>query len=181
MKWIVAAIALLCLAFAFNLGLLVFAIYALVAVVVVARMVTRRWARSIIGLKQISHTHATIGATVEVGLEVENTDQLPITWALVEDLIHFQSVGRNSPALTVAGDRVAVLKFAPGQKHRLKYQFKCNRRGYFQIGPTVAETGDMFGFNRQYRVLAEPRYLLVYPKVIPWVVTTLNPNVRLVK
>lgn len=167
MKWIIAAIALFCLALAFNLGLLVFAIYALLAVVIVARMVTRRWARNITGIKKISRTRASIGETVDVWIEVENTDHWPITWMLIEDMIQFHAIGRNMPALSLAGDRVAVLKFSAGQKHQLAYRIKCNRRGYFQIGPTVAETGDMFGFNRQYRVLTQPKFLLVYPKVIP--------------
>ncbi len=44
---------------------------------------------------------------------------------------------------------------------------QCNRRGYYQIGPLVLETGDLFGLHRRYRVATEPHFLLVYPQVIP--------------
>ena len=47
------------------------------------------------------------------------------------------------------------------------YQLKCNRRGYYQIGPLVLETGDVFGLHRRYQVLAKPNFLTVLPKVIP--------------
>src|SRR4029079_740674 len=47
------------------------------------------------------------------------------------------------------------------------YQLKCNCRGYYQIGPLVAETGDVFGLYRRYRVLSEPSFLLALPEVIP--------------
>src|SRR5438309_1532742 len=39
--------------------------------------------------------------------------------------------------------------------------------GYCQIGPTVLESGDLFGLHRRYRVVTEPVYVLVYPKVVP--------------
>ena len=47
------------------------------------------------------------------------------------------------------------------------YQLECNRRGYYQIGPLVLETGDLFGLHRRYRVVTEPHFLLVYPEVVP--------------
>src|SRR5438128_5482470 len=40
-------------------------------------------------------------------------------------------------------------------------------RCYYQIGPLVMESGDLFGLHRRYRVDAEPHFLLVYPKVVP--------------
>jgi uncharacterized protein (DUF58 family) len=49
----------------------------------------------------------------------------------------------------------------------LLYQLECNRRGYYQIGPLVLETGDLFGLHRRYRVATKPHFLLVYPRVMP--------------
>ena len=104
MKWIVAAIALFILALAFNLGLLVFAIYALIAVVIIARIVTRRWSQKIVGIKKVSRTKANIGETVDVWIEVENTDQWPNTWMLIEDMVQSHAIGRSKPALEFVGD-----------------------------------------------------------------------------
>ena len=55
----------------------------------------------------------------------------------------------------------------PGGQKTLLYQLGCNRRGYYQVGPLVLETGDLFGLHRRFRVLSEPHFLLVYPKVVP--------------
>jgi uncharacterized protein (DUF58 family) len=40
-------------------------------------------------------------------------------------------------------------------------------RGYYQVGPMVLETGDLFGLHRRFRIVTEPVYIVVYPKVIP--------------
>ena len=40
-------------------------------------------------------------------------------------------------------------------------------RGYYQVGPMVLETGDLFGLHRRFRIVTDPVYILVYPKVIP--------------
>jgi uncharacterized protein (DUF58 family) len=48
----------------------------------------------------------------------------------------------------------------------LTYQLLCNRRGYYQLGPLVLETGDLFGLHRQYRVATQPHFLLVFPRVV---------------
>jgi uncharacterized protein (DUF58 family) len=40
-------------------------------------------------------------------------------------------------------------------------------RGYYQVGPLVLETGDLFGLHRRFRIVTEPVYILVYPKVVP--------------
>src|SRR5262249_6878200 len=49
----------------------------------------------------------------------------------------------------------------------LKYRLNLEMRGYYQIGPVVMESGDLFGLHRRYRVATEPHFLLVYPKVVP--------------
>ena len=53
----------------------------------------------------------------------------------------------------------------PGESRELEYSVRCNRRGYFQIGPTVLETGDLMGFYRRYRVGSDPQYVTVLPEV----------------
>lgn len=166
MKWIAVAIASLCIAFAFDLGLLVYAIYALFGILAIAKLVTTRWSNHVVAHKNISVTRANVGDVVKVSLQIENQDRWPITWMLVEDIIPPHAVGIK-PALEIDGDQLAVLKFSGGQQHQLNYKMTCRRRGYFQIGPTLIETGDMFGFNRRFKIVSEPKFLMVYPKVIP--------------
>ena len=166
MKWIAVAAAMLFIAFAFDLGLLVYAIYALFGILAIAKLVTTRWSNNIAVVKTISATRANIGDVVKVSFEIANQDSWPITWMLVEDIIPPHAVGIK-PSLEITGDQMAVLKFSGGQKHQLNYEMACCRRGYFQIGPTLIETGDMFGFNRRFKIVSEPKFLMVYPKVIP--------------
>lgn len=166
MKWVAVAIALFIVAIAFDLGLLVYAIYALVGILAAASFITRKWSQNLVATRQISATKAEIGDVIDVVLEMENQDRWPITWLLADDLLPPQATGIK-PALTVNGKRLAVLEFGGSETRALRYQLQCNRRGYFQIGPLVIETGDMFGFNRKFKVLTEPSFLMVYPKVIP--------------
>ena len=165
MKWIVAAIAMLVLAFAFDLGLLVYAVYCLVAIFIAARYVTSRWSGHLVATRTVSATKAKIGDVVEVVIALQNEDNWPITWMLVEDLLPLKVRTLKMP-LTVNGQRVAVMDFKGKEQQELRYELVCDRRGYFQIGPTVIETGDMFGFNRRFKLVTEPAYLMVYPKVV---------------
>ena len=166
MKWIAISLALLIVAIAFDLGMLVYAFYALAAILLITNVVSTRWSGSIAAAKTLSKTQAKIGETIDITIELDNTDRWPITWMLIEDLLPRQT-RTIKPALDIDGDRIAVRKFAAGEKLNLEYQIFIRQRGYFQIGPLVCETGDMFGFNRKIRVLTEPDYLLVLPKVIP--------------
>ena len=72
------------------------------------------------------------------------------------------------PSLGVAGPAIAIGDAAqPRQGTPCSISCECNRRGYYQIGPLVLETGDLFGLHRRYRVATEPHFLLVYPEVVP--------------
>ena len=167
MKWIVAAALLFVLAITLNLNLLVYALCVIAGILLISNYVASRWSNQIVARRVTSHKVVEIGDLVTVDIEIDNKDNWPITWMLVEDLIPPESLAFDPPALGVKGKRMDVLKFARHQSHHLHYQMNCNRRGYFQIGPMVAETGDTFGFHRRFKVLAEPHFLLVMPKVIP--------------
>jgi len=60
----------------------------------------------------------------------------------------------------------------------MEYRLKLNMRGYYQVGPLVMESGDLFGLHRRYRVDADPQFVLVYPKVMPLEGTIWRPGVR---
>src|SRR5215469_9741473 len=48
----------------------------------------------------------------------------------------------------------------------IEYRVKFLMRGYYQLGPLLLETGDVFGLHRRYRVATEPHFVLVMPKVL---------------
>lgn len=155
------------LAWVFDLGLLAYAVCALIAVLVGSRYLTRVWAANLSADRRCSQLSADIGDMVTIGVDVENSGALPIAWLLLEDLLPLNALMYNPPNLAVSGKRVDLMMLWGGAKKHLLYQIQCNRRGYYQIGPLVMETGDLFGLHRRYRVMSEPNYLLVFPKVMP--------------
>ena len=166
MKWLVAAILLLFVAMALNLMLLVYAMYAIIGIVVISQWVTSSWAQSMKAERICDTEMAEIGDLVSVVVKLQHAGRFPIAWVLVEDMIEQKSLAFTPPSLGVKGKRLEVMKLNPGDKKQLIYQLECNRRGYYQVGPLVLETGDMFGLNRRYRVLTQPIFLLVLPKIV---------------
>jgi len=167
MKWIFAAILLLFVALALNLTLLVYAMYAIIAILIISKWITSRWTESIEAQRVCEIQMAKIGDNVPVMIKLKHVGKFPIAWVLVEDMIEQRALVRNPPPLGLDGKRLEVMKLNPGETRQLLYQLQCNRRGYYQVGPLVLETGDMFGLNRKFRVLTEPVFLLVFPKIVP--------------
>lgn len=167
MKWLAAIVLLLVLAVVLRLSLLVYVVYALLGVWLVSRYLTRVWAESVVAKRQSNRLTAEIGEQIAVVVTIENRGRLPIPWLLIEDLLPRDALIHEPPKLGVTGRRMQLMMLRPGARKTLLYQLTCNRRGYYQIGPLVLETGDLFGLHRRYRVLTEPQYLLVMPKVVP--------------
>ena len=88
-------------------------------------------------------------------------------WLLVEDLLPRSAIAGLSSALQIEGQRIKVMLLWGGETKQLAYRLRCRRRGYFQVGPTVLETGDMMGLYRRYRVTNQPQFITVMPEVVP--------------
>lgn len=167
MKWFLGALLLLAVALAFDLGLLAYAMYALLGVMVVSRFLARSWSENLRATRECNRLAANIGDTVAVNVTIENTGALPIAWLLAEDLLPRHALIYDPPSLRTSGKRLQLAMFPRRGRKTIYYQLQCNRRGYYQIGPLVLETGDVFGLHRRYRVATEPHFLLVYPQVVP--------------
>jgi uncharacterized repeat protein (TIGR01451 family) len=167
MKWYAGALLLLVIAYAFGLELLAYAMYVLLGLIVVSRYVARQWIEGLQATRTVSQTTAEIGEVIEVSVELENRGALPAPWILYEDLLPRSALVQRPPRLVVLGRRLGVTMLRPRGKTRLVYAVRCEMRGYYQIGPTVLESGDVFGLHRRWRAAAEPAYVLVYPRVAP--------------
>jgi uncharacterized protein (DUF58 family) len=166
MHWLIAAIIVLVAAIVLNLGLLAYAMYALVGVLIASRLLANSWSSHLTATRSLNREKAKIGDTVAVVTVLENRSWLPIPWLLVEDLLPRRALVRNPPNLEVTGRRLQLVAFHGRARKTILYQLKTHCRGYYQIGPLVAETGDVFGLYRRYRVLSEPSFVLVYPEVL---------------
>lgn len=167
MIWPAAIVLILILAIIFRLGLLMYAMYALLGILVASRYLTYRWAAALSASRECNTLIAEEGDEVAVIITIENTGNLPIPWVMVEDLLPREALMYDPPRLGVAGQRMKLTHLWPRGQKSLRYQLRCNRRGYFQLGPLVLETGDLFGLHRRFRVLTEPHFLMVMPRVIP--------------
>ncbi len=167
MKWFLGATLLLALALVLRLGLLAYAMYALLGVMLLSRFLARTWAEHLTARRECNKLSAQVGESVAVMVTIENRGAWPIAWLLVEDLLPRHALIYDPPSLRVTGRRVQLAMFRRRGRKTLLYQLQCNRRGYYQLGPLVLETGDVFGLHRRYRVATEPHFLLVYPQVHP--------------
>lgn len=167
MKWFAGAILVLLIAIVLDLGLLAYSMYALLAVLIVSRFLARTWAENVTAVRECNQLTTGIGETVAVVVTVENRGPIPVAWVFLEDLLPRHALIFKPPHLGVNGNRVQLTMLKKRGRSTIFYQLACNRRGYYQIGPLVLETGDLFGLHRRYRVLTEPHFLLVYPDVVP--------------
>jgi uncharacterized protein (DUF58 family) len=167
MRWLIVAIVVLALAITLDLGLLAYAMYALIGVIALSRKLADAWSGHLTATRELSRDQVKIGETVAVVTVLENQSWLPVPWLLLEDLLPRRALIFDPPNLQVTGRRLQLASFSGRARKTLLYQLRCNRRGYYQIGPLVAETGDVFGLYRRYRVLSEPSFLLALPEVIP--------------
>jgi uncharacterized protein (DUF58 family) len=167
MKWLAGAILLLVFAIVFGLDLLAYAMYVLLTVMLVSRFLTRNWAESLVASRECNRLTAEIGEHVAVVVTLKNTGRWPVAWILLEDLLPRDALLFDPPRLKIGGRRVQLTMLKGAGRKTMNYQLTPTRRGYYQLGPLVLETGDLFGLHRRYRVLTDPHFLLVLPKVLP--------------
>lgn len=165
-KWLLGTLVLLAVSLSLDLGLLAYATYALLGAMLTSRLLSRAWAESLSATRECSRVSASIGDNVAVVIELNNRSRIPVVWALVEDHLSRHALAFRPPKLDVVGSRIQLVSLKGLGRQTLLYQLKCEGRGFFQIGPLVMETGDLFGLHRRYRLLTEPHFLLVYPKVV---------------
>jgi uncharacterized protein (DUF58 family) len=166
-RWYTGAILLLAIALLFGLGLLAYAMYALLGIMLVSRLMSRVWIENVEADRECNRLSANIGDRVAVIINLRNRGALPVAWLLMEDLLPLKALLVRPPSVRVEGRRMQLTMLRPKARGIMLYQLHCDRRGYFQIGPLVLETGDLFGLHRRYRIATSPHFLLVYPDVVP--------------
>ena len=167
MKWIFGTLSLLLLGLIFRLNLLVYAMYALLGILLLSRFFTRHWTEKIIVRRRCSGDVFEIGETCEVTVEIENQGSLSVPWLLIEDALSRDALSETPRRLKINGGRLKLIRLARGETAELEYEVTFLTRGYFQLGPLLLETGDVFGLHRRFRVAGEPHFALVLPKVLP--------------
>ncbi len=167
MKWFLGAGLLLLIALILQSGLLAYSMYVLLAVMIVSRLLARVWIGNLSASRTCECVTAEIGDEIQMDVTVRNSGSLPVPWVLLEDMLPRKALEQRPPRLRVKGKRMQIRMLTAGKEVKIGYELDCRMRGYYQIGPLVMESGDVFGLHRRYRVDAAPHFLLVYPKVVP--------------
>lgn len=167
MKWLLWASLLLVVSLLLGLGLLAYAMYALLAVMLASRLLTRIWVKNLSAQRECNRQIAQVGDTIALAVTVKNEGRLPIAWVLLEDVLPRKALMFDPPNLKIVGRRLRLISLGPHGSTTLYYQLQCNRRGFYQVGPLVMETGDLFGLHRRFKIGSLPHFLLVYPKIVP--------------
>ena len=167
MKWILGAILLLLAGLWLKLSLLVFAMYVLLGALMLSRFFTRAWVENVFATRFCAQQALEIGQAADMTVMIENQGRLGIAWLLLEDSLPRDALVQVPQHLKAEGSRLALARLQPGETLHLHYKVSFLMRGYYQLGPLCLETGDVFGLHRRFRVLADPHYVLVPPKVLP--------------
>jgi uncharacterized repeat protein (TIGR01451 family) len=167
MRGFVAIVSILVLAVLLDLGLLACAMLALLGLMLISRFLARSWIANLEASRECNRTEVEAGQTVALVITIRNRGRLPVAWALIEDMLPRGAITSRPPRIVVHGHRLAVVMLAPRGRKTLNYQLQFAMRGYYQVGPMVLETGDLFGLHRRFRIVTDPEYILVYPKVVP--------------
>lgn len=164
---LIAVLILIGLAVALQAGLIAFGGYVLLGVYLLSRYLARTWIHRLTAERACDTSPREVGDSVDVTLTLHNTGPVPIAWVLVEEMLPEPALRVRPPRIVIKGSRIRVVFLRTGQVKPLKYRLTFEGRGYYPIGPALAETGDVFGLHRRHKRLAGPRFVMVYPKILP--------------
>ena len=166
-RWLWFVLALVGASLALQAGLVAFAGYVLLGVLLLTRYLAKAWITHVEGSRECKAEPLQVGDSVDVTVKLKNTGTLPVGWLLVEDMLPEFALKQRPPRVSIKGRRITVLYIPRGKTKVIKYKITFAVRGYYQIGPTFVETGDVFGLHRRHRVLTEPAFVLVLPRILP--------------
>jgi uncharacterized protein (DUF58 family) len=108
------------------------------------------------------------GESVRVELTISNNKVLPSPWIDIRESL---PAGMSTDIQTIPGPSGSkifkrVTSLNPNENIRWSVSLLGTNRGFYKIGPTVARTGDLFGFFQREEILDHPTsQIVVYPRV----------------
>ncbi|MBU6401466.1 MAG: DUF58 domain-containing protein [Verrucomicrobia bacterium] len=167
MNWILGTLALLLAGLLLKLSLLVYAMYVLLGVLGLCRFFTRTWIDRLDATRFCATDIVEIDEIASVQVEVVNRGPLAVPWLILEDSLPRDALLQVPPRIQAEGARLRLTRLERGESQSLSYQVSFLMRGYYQLGPLLLETGDVFGLHRRFRIAADPHFVMVLPKVLP--------------
>src|SRR4051794_40116048 len=119
MKWFLGILLLLLVSLVLNAGLLAYAAYVLLGLLLLSRVLARSWSNNLVAQRSCKvagerspaedekkNLTAEVGQRVTIRVVVRNTGWGPVPWVLVEDLLPRYALERRHPWLRVKGKRL---------------------------------------------------------------------------
>ncbi|MBU6385984.1 MAG: DUF58 domain-containing protein [Planctomycetes bacterium] len=135
-------------------------------VIQLAKHFSNRWIEAIEVARFVEAHEVTVGQSVGVGMKITNRSGYWIPWMLIDEKISKRYTKLPPVALQILVSTVQLLSFSPKKTTLYRYALETQRRGYYQLGPTLLETGDLLGLHRSFRIANQPDYITVLPKLI---------------
>src|SRR5881227_1349656 len=114
MKWFIAVLLILLIALLLDSGLLAYAMYVLLALLVVSRFLARSWMNGLSALRKCDRDTAVVGDKANVTLFIRNTGRLLVPWLLLEDLLPRYALDKRFPRLKIKGKRLHIAMIRGG-------------------------------------------------------------------
>src|SRR4051794_22461771 len=126
MKWFFGTLLLLLAALVLESGLLAFATYVLLALLLVSRLLARGWSENLRATRQLKRPgqgdvaedsgtpethrtlHAEIGERINIRVTIRNTGWLPVPWLLLEDLLPLSVMRKDARLKVNKGKHVRI-------------------------------------------------------------------------
>jgi uncharacterized protein (DUF58 family) len=151
-------IVLLVVALFTKVDFLFYLLYALFGIYVLGRLWARRSLRAV-SLDRFHDDRVFLGSRFDVRLTIHNKGWLPVLWLHLADKV--------PSALGAAPPYRWVVSLAPRERLELSYALAGRRRGYYELGPFIAEGGDVLGTTKVRQPHEDAARVIVYPKIIP--------------
>jgi uncharacterized protein (DUF58 family) len=119
------------------------------------------WLRAIAGRLRVSRAMESrlfFGERTTVTVTFVNGSGLPIPWLAARESLPL--------ALRLANTCSEVFALGALGQASMRYTLVGARRGLYPLGPLTVSLGDVFGLVRRDLFVAEPRYMLVYPRML---------------
>ena len=121
--------------------------------------------------RELSESRVFAGEPVEMKLTLTNRKPVPLPRVLLEDEVPEELRIDDGEAQAAASPSMQSLRHATSiswyERVSWTYTIRCAEPGFFRLGSTRIETGDLFGFFSNARTEPGSEYLLVYPRVVP--------------
>lgn len=167
MKVALSVAAALALAWALQLGLLVYAGYVALGLIALSRLFASVWVRAVDAQRAPVTLKHEIGDKISIELQFENKSGLGVPWLLAEDFTLQNDFTSRPQKLSIRGETRKIFSLKAREEAFFGYEVELLRRGCYQFGPLLVETGDLFGLHRDFRILTEAAMVVVYPKILP--------------